>query len=203
MIKPALTATVFSDYICPFCYIGHLRLERLREDFDLQVDWRFLEIHPDNPPEGRPVAELGYPAHHWETLMQNLARMAEEEGVALPRREFTTNSRRALKLAEAAKEEGPEVFRRLNARLYEAYFLEQRNIGDPGVLRDLAEQSALTPERVDAAWSEPRYDDILRQNLQDAARLGINGTPAFVIGGRLVTGAVPLATLRQLACSEN
>ena len=144
MIKPALTATVFSDYICPFCYIGHLRLERLREDFDLQVDWRFLEIHPDNPPEGRPVAELGYPAHHWETLMQNLARMAEEEGVALPRREFTTNSRRALKLAEAAKEEGPEVFRRLNARLYEAYFLEQRNIGDPGVLAGAISEALIT-----------------------------------------------------------
>lgn len=199
MNKPILNAVVFSDYICPFCYIGYLRLERLRDEFAVRTDWRFLEIHPDNPAEGRPVSELGYPPEHWELLMQNLARMADEEGVELPPREFTTNSNRALRLAEAAKGAGREVFHRLNRYLFEAYFLEQRNIGDPDVLRELAERSGMARGEAEAAWTDERLDAILEQNLKDAARLGINGTPAFVIGSRLVTGAVPVSTLRAMA----
>ena len=58
--KPELKVTVFSDYICPFCYIGDARLNRLRTRFELKVNWCFLEIHPETPPEGRPVRELGY-----------------------------------------------------------------------------------------------------------------------------------------------
>ncbi|MFZ0486121.1 MAG: DsbA family protein, partial [Arenicellales bacterium] len=108
--KAPLNVSVYSDYICPFCYIGHLRLEKLRSEYDLEVDWRFLEIHPDNPPEGMPLDELGYPPRHWEILMANLARMAQEEGVVLPERTFTTNSRLALKLAQAVREHGLEVF---------------------------------------------------------------------------------------------
>ena len=199
MTRPVLEAIVFSDYICPFCYIGYLRLETLRDEFDVRVDWRFLEIHPDNPPEGRPLSELGYPADHWQMLMQNLARMAEEEGVKLAERRFTTNSRRALKLAEATKEADPGVFHRLNERLYEAYFLEQQNIGDPAVLRRLAEQAGVLPELVESAWTEPRFTRVLEQNLRDAARLGINGTPAFLFGEQVIAGAVPVSTLRQLA----
>lgn len=48
MAKPDLPVTVFSDYICPFCYIRERRLARLSEHYDLSVDWRFLEIHPGN-----------------------------------------------------------------------------------------------------------------------------------------------------------
>lgn len=60
--KPQVLVTVFSDYICPFCYLGFLRLERLRDRYDLKVNCCGLEIHPENPPEGQPVAALGYGA---------------------------------------------------------------------------------------------------------------------------------------------
>ena len=59
--KPTLLVTVFSDFICPFCYVGHVRLNRLRDLYDLKVNCCFVEIHPETPPEGRPVNELGYP----------------------------------------------------------------------------------------------------------------------------------------------
>ena len=44
--KPVLLATVFTDYICPFCYVGDARLDRLREDYALKINWCFVEIHP-------------------------------------------------------------------------------------------------------------------------------------------------------------
>ncbi len=199
MTKPPLKVTVFSDYICPFCYIGHLRLAHLRDSYDLKVDWRFLEIHPDNPPTGRPLSELGYPPAQWRQMMENLQRMAEEEGVELVDRTFTTNSHRALLLAEAAKQARPEVFYRLNERLYEAYFVDGQNLGDPSVLRALARESGLDEDMVDRAWSDPQYERVIQENHRDAARLGINGTPTFVFGRRVAAGAVPVTALRALA----
>ena len=50
--KPELLVTVFTDYICPFCYVGDVRLERLRTDYDLKINWCFLEIHPETPSTG-------------------------------------------------------------------------------------------------------------------------------------------------------
>jgi len=198
-IKTPLEVVVYSDYICPFCYIGFLRLEKLRDEYELSIDWRFLEIHPDNPPEGKPVTELGYPPRQWRMMMDNLARMAEEEGVTLAERTFTTNSRRALQLAEAVRRHQPDLFEALNRQLYEAYFLRQQNIGDPQILRALAGACGVDPAVVEKAWSDPAYQEALTRNQHSAGRLGIGGTPTFVLGERVYSGAVPVSTLRQAA----
>lgn len=197
--KPVLNVEVYSDYICPFCYIGFLRLEKLRDDYDLEVDWRFLEIHPDNPPEGRPVSELGYPPQHWQMLMANLARMAAEEGVTLPERTFTTNSRRALKLAQAVREHQPAAFEALNRALYEAYFLHAENIGDPEVLRSLATTCGVEPAVVEDAWLDRHYEEVLDGNQRGAGRLQITGTPTYVFGQQVYSGAIPVEMLRRAA----
>ena len=199
MAKPELPVAVFSDYICPFCYIGERRLARLAEHFDLNVDWRFLEIHPDTPPEGMPLSELGYRPDQWRQMMENLSRMAGEENIPLAAREFTTNSRKALLLAEAAKEEGAEVFRSLNEKLFAAFFAEGRNIGDDAVLRRLAEEAGVPPVVVDRAWSDPAFGERLRANQAEAFRLGIRGVPTFLVGKRILVGAVSAETLLSAA----
>jgi len=199
MDKPGLTVTVFSDYICPFCYIGDRRLSRLSEHFDLTVDWRFLEIHPDTPPEGMPVSMLGYPPEQWRRMMEHLSRMAGEENISLAEREITTNSHRALLLAEAVREEGAEMFRSLSGKLFAAFFAEGRNIGDDSVLRTLAEEAGVRPEVVERAWSEPSYEEKLLANREIAAQLGITGVPTFLIGNRILAGAVPAQMLLDAA----
>lgn len=197
--KPILNVEVYSDYICPFCYIGFLRLEKLRDEYDLHIDWRFLEIHPDNPPEGKPVTELGYPPEHWEMLMANLARMAQAEGVDLPERTFTTNSRRALKLAEAVRGLQPQVFQRLNRELYEAYFLRGENIGDREVLESLASACGVEPATIEQAWHNAHYEEVLDGNQRSAAWLRISGTPSYVFGRQVYSGAIPVEMLRRAA----
>ena len=199
MNKPQLLVTVFSDYICPFCYIGSVRLDQLRSEFDLKVNWAPIEIHPDNPEQGRPVEELGYPPAQWQQMMTTLYRMAEEEGVTIAERTFTTNSHRALLLSEAAKEQGAEFFYRLHNRLFEAYFGERRNIGQADVLRALAREVGLPEQCVERAWEDPHFERRLQGYYVRAARLGISGTPAFIIGKRLLLGAVPTSMLREAA----
>jgi len=188
--------TVFSDYICPFCYVGDARLDRLRDDYAFDVDWCFFEIHPDNPPEGRSVEELGYAPATWSRMMENLERMASAEGLPLAERRFTTNSHQAMLLAEAAKEEAPDSFYALHKALFNWYFRDQRNIGDPNVLREIAVESGIPEVTVERAWSEPRYAHRLHEQQRRAAMFGIGGVPAFKIGRYLVQGAVPVETLR-------
>lgn len=206
--KPRLQVAVLSDYICPFCYIGHLRLEKLRRHFDLAVNWVLVEIHPESPAEGKPVTELGYNRDHLDRLLEQLDELASTEGVELAPHTFTTNSHRALLLAEAAKQHGPDVFYALHRRLFEAFLLEGRNIGDAQVLETLAEACGVPGETVGKAWREPVYEQTLQRNLAAAARNGATATPTFFIGDQRLTGAVPVDALlgaahASLAGGEN
>lgn len=197
--KSVLKLSVFSDYICPFCYIGSRRVLRLGEEYDLKVNWCGLEIHPDTPATGVPVEDLGYEPQRWREMMDALKAMAAEERIPLVEHSFTTNSRKALLLAEAAKQAGREVFYALHERLFSAFFCEGRNIGDEQVLRSLADETNVPGELVEAAWTEPQYGERLTFNLRSAVELNIGGTPAYVFGRRLVTGAVPYAQLAGAA----
>lgn len=197
--KPVLLATVFSDYICPFCYVGDVRLDRLRDEYELRVNWCFLEIHPDTPEQGMPLERLGYEPEVRQRMMDNLARMAEENGLPLMDRDFTTNSHRALLLAEAAKAAGAETFYRLHRRLFEAYFGEARNIGEEAVLRELARETGVPEAVVESAWSDPAFEQRLLQNLRAATELGVRATPTFYIGAERIDGAVAEAELRSAA----
>ena len=193
-----IPVTVFSDYICPFCYVGSRRILDLADEFDLDILWANIEIHPDNPPEGRSVEELGYPPEQWRQMMAALSRMAEAEGLPIVERTFTTNSRRALLLAEAAKESGRETFACVHEHLFRAYFGERRNIGDPEVLTALAAECGMDADQVAKAWSEPRFAARLRDHQAAAARLGVSGTPTYVIANRrALVGAVETGELRH------
>jgi predicted DsbA family dithiol-disulfide isomerase len=197
--KPRLSVTVFSDYICPFCYVGDARLEKLRGSYALDVDWCFFEIHPDNPAEGKPVEELGYPPEQWKRMMENLQQMAAADGLPLAPRTFTTNSHSALLLAQATRSLAPRAFDRLHARLFEAYFAETQNIGDRDVLRQLARECEIPEDIVEQAWSNPIYEQQLRDQSWRASQMGVQGVPAFLFGRYMVAGAVPAQTLVQAA----
>jgi len=180
--------------------VGERRLARLSGFFDLKVERSFLEIHPETPPEGRPISSLGYPPERWAQMMANLARMGNEENIVFIDRTFTTNSRKALLLAEAAKDSGSDVFEALNEGLFRAYFSEGKNIGDVAVLRKIAEETGVPGETVDRAWSDPRYQERLKRQHEAASRVGVTGIPTFIIGNKwILEGAVPVDMLRKVA----
>ena len=180
--------------------MGERRLARLDDEFDMRVERRFLEIHPETPAEGRPVSELGYPLEQWARMMENLDRMGKAEGVVFSERTFTTNSHKSLLLAEAAKEEGQDIFEALNEGLFRAYFTEGRNIGDPRVLREVAEAAAVPSGRIGQAWSDPAYEERLARDHAEATGIGITAVPTFIVDGRwIIEGAVPVEMLREVA----
>lgn len=188
--------SLYFDYVCPFCYIGSVRLERLAASHPLSIRWRFIEIHPDNPPEGRPLSELGYPPQQWAQMQANLRVMAEEEQIPLAERTFTTNSRRALLLAQATLDQRPSSFLPLHRRIFRAYFVEQLNIGAPEVLTSLAGELGVD-DLIEEAWSSPKYVGMLLKHVEAAQACGLTGVPALEVGKRVFTGAVSMQTLER------
>ena len=196
---PELKITVYSDYICPFCYVGHFRLQRLRDSYDLKINWCFLEIHPETAKEGEPIDSLDYPSEQWQQLLANLQRVAEEENIPLSKLSFITNSKDALLLAEAAKHCGRDIFYKLHERLFSAYFVDSKNIGDKEVLKKIAESCDIDKETIDSAWTDEKYRQRLLENFNSARKHNIQSVPSFVFGDRVLTGVVAEATFRDAA----
>jgi len=199
MTLPELNITVFSDYVCPFCYVGHHRLMRLRDTYDLKINWCFLEIHPENDALGEPVASLQYSAQHWQQLLRNLNQVAQEEAIPLADITLTTHSRDALLLAEAAKSLGRDRFYRLHEALFAALFVEGKNIGDRELLKALCLQCGIDAAFADAAWQDRRHAHRLASNFSLARRYRIESVPSFVFGERVLSGVVSEQRMRQAA----
>ena len=197
--KPLLRVTLFTDYICPFCYIGDLRLQHLQNDYEVLVNFRFIEIHPDTPAQGTTIDTLDYSDEQWQGMMDGLVEMAREEGITLAPVRMLANSHRALLLAEAVKKEGRDIFYAFNQALYREYFLSGRNIGDVEVLRKIAQDSGVSDSVIENAWTDAELEKILQMNMNRAVKAGVSGTPTFFIGQQRLTGAVPVSTLRQAA----
>lgn len=198
--KPVLLATVFTDYICPFCYVGDVRMDRLRADYDLKVNWCFVEIHPETPVEGMKVEALGYPDKRWQQMMDNLEKLAEEDGITFRPQDFTTNSHQSLLLAEAAKEDGTEIFYRLHRGLFEAYFTGGENIGDEAVLRKIAADAGVSAATVQRAWEDEQYEERLKKNMGAAHELDVRATPTIFFGeNQRLDGALSFVAFQKAA----
>jgi len=199
MTLPELKITVYSDYICPFCYVGHHRLQRLRDSYDLKINWCFLEIHPETSAQGEAIDSLDYPADTWTLMMDNLERVAAEENIPLTRISFITSSRDALVLSEAAKELSREIFYDLHERLFSAYFVDAINIGNWEELIAIAESCGIDKTFALAAWDNDRYKQRLLDNFNSARKHEIQSVPSFVFGDRILTGVVAESSFREAA----
>ena len=203
---PELQVTVYSDYICPFCYVGHHRLKRLRDSYDLKINWCFLEIHPETSADGEPIDSLEYPSEQWQMMLENLERIAQKENIPLSKLNFITNSKDALLLSEAAKQCGREIFYTLHEKLFEAYFVDGKNIGDRNILKTIASSCGIDNETIEASWTDGNLNKRLMNNFNTARAHNIQSVPSFIFGERVLTGVVAEATFREAAaqlCSAN
>ena len=173
-----------------------MRIERLRQDYDISVRWVFFPLHAETPSSGRALEELfagrGY---NLEAMYQRMHGLMTQEGLVYGRRTHTYNSRLAQELATwaAARPEGG----RLHGLIYRAYFVDGRNIGDVAVLVDLAETAGLPVDETRDLLEQRTWSDAVDADWALASRSGITGVPTFAAGERQVVGAQPEPVLRQ------
>lgn len=195
------TLHVFSDYVCPWCYLSTSRVERLRREHGLEVKWRAFPLHPDTPREGKTLEALfagrSYDIPKMQAQMR--ARMATE-GLPYGERTMTYNSRLAQELAAwADTQPGGEA---VHDALFRAYFVEARNVGDIDVLVDVAKQVGLDAAQAREVLEKRTFKAAVDADWQEAHAHGITGVPTFVLGGRAVVGAQPYEALERLVLAK-
>jgi predicted DsbA family dithiol-disulfide isomerase len=194
----ALKIVMFSDYICPFCYIGFETVRKLKPEFNFELEWRGFQIHPDWPAEGLPsehVRGTGDPDSR-RALWERISAMAEAVGFSMRPPAVLTNSRAALAATEFARESGRDEA--LEERIYRAYFSEGMNIGDPVVVVKLAAEAGLDSSAVADAIKSPKYELRLKNNALAANQRGVNGVPTFFIGEYPLVGAQSPDAMRSI-----
>jgi predicted DsbA family dithiol-disulfide isomerase len=193
-----LKIVMFSDYICPFCYVGFETMRRLKHEFDILLEWRGFQIHPDWPAEGIPAAqarETGDAASR-VALWERISAMAEAVGFSIKPPAVLTNSRAALAATEFARESGRDEA--LEERIYRAYFNDGVNIGDAQIVARLAGEAGLDAGEVADAIKSPRYEMRLKNNSLAAHQRGVSGVPTFFIGEYPLVGAQSLDAMRSI-----
>jgi predicted DsbA family dithiol-disulfide isomerase len=195
-----LRLVMFSDFICPFCYIGFQTALRLKSELDLDIEWKGFQIHPEWPAEGIPAAEYraGMDPETRRMLWERLAAMGSAVGLEMKPPPLMTNSRLALEAAEFAHESNRGRAEAFEERIYRAYFTEGRNIGDANVLGELAADAGLDREELGVALESNRYSLRLKNNALVAHQRGVDGVPTFFVGDYPLVGAQNEETMRQI-----
>jgi predicted DsbA family dithiol-disulfide isomerase len=198
MAEQPVTIDVWSDYVCPFCYMVEPVLDQLRQEHgdSVQVRWHSFELRPEPKPTLEPAGE--YLRDTWERIVYP---MAAERGMTLRLPPVQPRSRKAFEAAEFAREAGR--FDAFHGALFQAFFQEGRDIGDVAVLRELATSVGLDAEELGRALAEGRYTERVLRDQGLAQGLRLTGVPAMLVRradseqGVLVNGAQSYETMGE------
>ena len=196
MSQKKVKIVVFSDYICPFCYIGYYRVEQLKEKFDLEVEWRPFEIHPETPKEGTELSKLPFPKEYLEMMKANIKKLAADVGVTFKLSDKLPNSRMALFLSEFARKKGK--FDEFHKLVFDSYWKDGKDIGDQELLLGLAESIGFERKEILEYLDSEEPLKELKKSLKKLRNYGINGVPTFIIGDRIVVGAQPYEVFEKV-----
>ena len=187
-----MSVEIWSDVVCPWCYIGKRRfeaaVEQLRGEIDVDVVFRPFQLDPRaNPGEPTPVIE-GYARkfgghERAEQILEHLTRTAEQEGLVFHMdRALRANTLLAHRLLWLAEATGHQYA--LKERLLQAYFCDGLDIGSVPVLARLAGEVGMPEDRVLAFLQSDDGAEEVQRDLALAAELEITAVPTFVIDGR-------------------
>lgn len=198
-----MTLTIWSDFACPYCYIGETRLEKVIEELglkdDVVIDYRAYELDPtaskevvSSTPE-RFAMKYRLSLDGAKAQIEQISELGRELGIdfkyATTRYSNTRDAHRLMKLAEAKYDRA--IVKRLNEALFKAYFTENLVLADHKVLLDKAVEAGLDKNEVEEVLNSDKYDDEVRYDEREAMMRGVHGVPYIVFnGGFAVPGAL-------------
>jgi predicted DsbA family dithiol-disulfide isomerase len=167
---------VWSDYVCPFCYLELPALQRLQQQFGDQVDvtWRAFELRPDPKPTLDPDGEYLH-----TTWNRSVYPLAEQRGMRLTLPPVQPRSRLALEAAAFASAQGR--FAAVHEALFRGFFEQGRDIGDIEVLCAIAREAGLDPKALRQALQEGRHTAEVLDDERLAQALGVSGVPILFL----------------------
>jgi len=205
----SLKVEIWSDVVCPWCYVGKRRFEEALTRFEhrdeVELVWRSFELDPSAPPSAteqgtyvqRLATKYGRSVIEAQAMIDNMTETARKEGLdfrfdlARPGNTFDAHRLLHLALEHGRQDELKERFDR-------ATFTEGSPVSDHSALRALAAQVGLPDTDVAAVLTSDRYADAVRADEAQARAYGVSGVPFFVIDGRYgISGAQPADAVLQ------
>lgn len=202
---------IWSDVMCPFCYIGKRNFEKALAQFaekeKIEIVWKSFQLDASVPDiatesyEEYLVKRKGLSAEQVKGMLQNVTQMAHEAGLDYHfDRSVMVNSLKAHRLIQFAKTRklGDEA----EERLFHAFFTEGKSIADIDTLTQLGVEIGLDATELQVAFTEEQYAYQVNKDIQEARQIGVNGVPFFVFNRKYaISGAQPpqafLETLRK------
>jgi predicted DsbA family dithiol-disulfide isomerase len=197
---------IWSDLVCPWCYIGKRRFAAALADFEhreqVEVVYRSFELDPAFPADQQtPVLELLAAKYRMSAAQARdaeagVAAKAAADGLQFRADRLMGNTFDAHRLVHLARERGLQE--QVLERLFEAYFAEARPVFATPALASLGAEAGLDSGEAERALRDGSYGDAVRADEEQARAYGISGVPFFVFGGRYgVSGAQPAAMLTR------
>lgn len=198
---------IWSDIMCPFCYIGKRRLESALAEFEfadqVQIEWKSFLLNPDmvtNPSKStlEYLSETkGWSIAQAKQVSQQVVEMAAGEGLVYHMdKTVVANAKNAHRLLQLAKtlDKGGEM----KERLLRAYFTEGENIDDQKTLIRLAKEVGLSESRVNDCLDSNEFADKVEQDIYESRQIGVQGVPFFVLDRKYgISGAQPKEAFEQ------
>jgi predicted DsbA family dithiol-disulfide isomerase len=175
-----------------------VRIEKLRTEHNVKIEWVHFPLHPDTPAEGRSLADL-FAGRNMDRQAMHAAMKARMDAEGLPygERTMTYNSRLAQELGKWADTQpgGGDAF---HDAMFRAYFVDARDISQPAVLLEIAERVGLPVDAARGVLERRTFKAAVDADWELSRQYGITGVPTFVAGGHGVVGAQPYEALEQL-----
>lgn len=174
-----------------------MRIERLRKEHGVEVQWVHFPLHPDTPAEGRSLKDL-FAGRNYdiEARQREMRERMTAEGLPYGNRTMTYNSRLAQELGKWADTlPGGEA---IHDALFRAYFVDGKNIGELDMLLEIARSVGLPEDQAREVLEKRSFKSAVDADWAKSRAYGVTGVPTFVAGGYGVVGAQPYEALEQL-----
>lgn len=187
--------TIFSDYICPWCYVGQGVVNKLKTEYKIDVDWRPFYLRPDTPPEGMDLPEyvIQARANGSENRLHELAKINNLPFVSVER---MYNTRLAHEATEYARLHGK--LNEFHKVVFRKVYAESQDPSDWEVLRSAAEEVGLDGDDMQQVVESGTYTEEVANQVQQAYQIGVSGVPTYVINDKYaIVGAQPYEVFKN------
>ncbi|MDC3096387.1 DsbA family protein [Alphaproteobacteria bacterium] len=196
------TLQIFTDYVCPWCYLGQARLKKVISKYKIKLDIIHFPLHPDTPKEGLNLLDLfGCSKEELNQKNSMMKKLMNEENLEYNFREFTYNSRLAQELGYWAQLKYKNDL--IHDELYKSYFIDKKNVYEINILLNAASRARLPQQEAKEILEKRTYKNIIDKHWEYSYKTGITGVPTYILGTRYLVGAQQEKNFHELFEKEN